>query len=229
MIPPLLVYTHTDFADVWGIFFGQLKKHMPYVKVYVAVNKHDDRLTEYTQLIYDDSVPYTERCKKVLSEIDDAAILFLHEDMILYDSPNVDLLKKYTDYILKNYVKSIKLISVIGDFEYSPFDNTLVCNQDTRFSIQPTIVKPKTFLDILDRFHNLNIWEFERHIEVEAGHYMAKLGPEKQRGKFHNDSIVFPYVSTAIVKGKWNMREYSVELDSLFLEYGVTPFERGII
>jgi hypothetical protein len=41
--------------------------------------------------------------------------------------------------------------------------------------------------------------------------------------------LVFPYIATAINKGKWNMSEYSKELDFLFKEYNVNPFERGIV
>jgi hypothetical protein len=40
---------------------------------------------------------------------------------------------------------------------------------------------------------------------------------------------VFPYIATAINKGKWNMSEYRGELDILFEEYGINPFYRGIV
>ena len=75
----------------------------------------------------------------------------------------------------------------------------------------------------------LNIWKFEEAIESNDNHYMVRLGNEKQRGKYHCDSIVFPYIATAINKGKWNMSEYREELDKLFGEYNINPFERGII
>ena len=55
------------------------------------------------------------------------------------------------------------------------------------------------------------------------------FGNEKQRGIYHYDSLVFPYIATAINKGKWNMSEYSNELDKLFGEYNINPFERGIV
>ena len=58
---------------------------------------------------------------------------------------------------------------------------------------------------------------------------MCKVGGEKKRGMYHYDSIVFPYICTAIVKGKWNMNEYQNELDKLFGEYNINPFERGIV
>lgn len=225
---PLVVYTHTDVSDLWEMFFGQLKKFMPESKVYVAVNKKDDRLNDYIQIIYDDSNTYTERWKEILPQIKEEVILFLHEDMVLYDFPMMDYIKKYSSYVSENKVKSIKLISIVGQFESYGGDTTLIANSDTKFSIQPTIIKPETFLELLEKVGNLNIWEFEEKIPTENGHYMAKIGYEKRRGIYHNDSFIFPYISTAINKGKWNLTEYETELGKLFNEYNINPFDRGI-
>lgn len=225
---PLVVYTHTDVSDLWEMFFGQLKKFMPESKVYVAVNKKDDRLNDYIQIIYDDSKTYTERWKEILPQIKDEVILFLHEDMVLYNFPMMDYIQKYFSYVLENKVKSIKLISIIGQFESWEGDTTLIANSDTKLSIQPTIIKPQTFLEILEKVGNLNIWDFEQMIPAESGNYMAKIGYERRRGIYHNDSFIFPYISTAINKGKWNVSEYEKELGELFTEYNINPFDRGI-
>jgi hypothetical protein len=225
---PIVVYTHTDVSDLWPMFFGELNSYMPDVKVYVAVNKKDDRLSKYTQLEYDDTNPYTERWKYILPQIKEDVIIFLHEDMILIGYPMIDNLNKYIGYIADDKVKSIKLISVNGNFTNLDIDTTVVNNKDTKFSIQPTIIKTKTFLDLLSKVEPLNIWEFEDKVPVEEGHYMVSLGNEKRRGIYHNDSLVFPYIATAINKGKWNYTEYEKELNELFNIYNINPFERGI-
>jgi hypothetical protein len=225
---PIVVYTHTDVSDLWPMFFGEFKKYMPDTKIYVAVNKSDNRLSEYTQLHYDDAKPYTERLKDILNQLKDEIIIFLHEDMILIGNPMIDNLNKYIDYVADNRVKSIKLISINGNFTSLDIDTTVVSNEDTKFSIQPTIIKTKTFLDLLSKVEPLNIWEFEDAVPVEDGHYMVRLGNEKRRGIYHNDSLVFPYIATAINKGKWNYTEYEKELNELFNVYNINPFERGI-
>jgi len=226
---PIVVYTHTDVSDLWPIFFGELKSYMPDVKVYVAVNKIDDRLSEYNQIQYDDSKPYTERWKEILPQIKEDVVLFLHEDMILMQSPMIDNLNKYVGYVADDKVKSIKLISIVGNFQSWEGDKNIINNKDTKFSIQPTIIKTKTFLDLLSKVESLNIWEFEDAVPVEDGHYMVSLGNERRRGIYHNDSSVFPYIATAINKGKWNYYEYEKELNKLFNIYNINPFERGII
>ena len=225
----VVVYTHTDVSDLWPMFFGEFKKYMSDTKIYVAVNKKDDRLSEYTQLYYDDTKPYTERLKDILNQLKDEIIIFLHEDMILIGNPMIDNLNKYIGYIADDKVKSIKLISVNGNFTNLDIDTTVVNNKDTKFSIQPTIIKTKTFLDLLSKVEPLNIWEFEDKVPVEEGHYMVSLGNEKRRGIYHNDSSIFPYIATAINKGKWNYSEYEKELNKLFNIYNINPFERGII
>jgi len=45
----------------------------------------------------------------------------------------------------------------------------------------------------------------------------------------HWDSSIYPYVATAIVKGKWNTSQYSKELNILFKDYDIDPSVRGEI
>ena len=45
----------------------------------------------------------------------------------------------------------------------------------------------------------------------------------------HFNSHSYPYIATAVVKGKWNHSEYSKELDIVFHKYDINPFERGIV
>lgn len=226
---PLVVYTHTDMKDVWPMFFGQLKKYIGDTKVYVAVNEDDTQISDMIRIIYDDSKPYTERWKQILPQIEEETIMFMHEDMILFDSINFELLEKYVGYVNDDLVNSVKLILAGDAVSISPIDNTLVQNEFARFSIQPTIFKKKLLNDLVELHPNKNIWEFEQSIEITQTDFMVKLGNEKKRGIYHYDSLVFPYIATAINKGKWNMSEYQIELDKMFNEYGVIPFERGIV
>ena len=226
---PLVVYTHTDMKDVWPMFFGQLKKYIGDTKVYVAVNEDDTQISDYIRIIYDDSKPYTERWKDILNQIDDNIIMFLHEDMILFDEVKFELIEKYIKYVENDLVHSIKMVYVADNDVALDIDSTLISNQYSKFSIQPTLIKRKNFVSLLESTPPLNIWDFELAVQSGNKDYMIKLGEEKKRGIYHYDSIIFPYICTAINKGKWNMSEYSKELDKMFMEYGVVPFERGIV
>ncbi len=226
---PIVVYTHTDMKDIWPMFFGQFKKYINGYKIYVAVNEKSDLIpSDYVQIIYDDSKKYTERWNQILPQIEEDIILFLHEDMILFDSPKFDFIEKYYSYVKNDEVNSIKLILAGDSFSRAPFDETLFTNEYSKFSIQPTIVKKTTFKKILEETGELNIWDFEQAVPSTGKDYMVGIGREKKRGLYHYDSLVFPYIATAINKGKWNYNEYEKELDELFTQYTINPFERGI-
>ena len=229
----IVLYTHTDMADVWVPFFGQFQKYMlGDYKFYTFINKEDNRIPEnYTQIIYDDSLTYTERLKMCLPMVDEEILLFIHEDMILYSEPKHDLLDKYFNYISNNLAESIKLIYTgNSDKDYMPsqFDETLVVNSFAKFQIQPTIVRKSILEQLVDGVGPKTIWEFEEAIVGAGMDYMVKLGGEPRRGIYHYDSFVFPYVATAINKGKWNLIEYQKELNPIFEEYSINPFERGM-
>ena len=225
---PLVVYTHTDMKDVWPMFFGQLKKYIGDTKVYVAVNEDDTQLSDMIRIIYDDSNQYTDRWREILPQIEESVFMFLHEDMILFDEPKFDYIDRYFKLVDGGEVESIKMIYVPDNDIVSDVDDTLISNQYSKLSIQPTILRKDYFKSILDKVGSLNIWDFELAIAVDTKSYMVRVGGERKRGMYHCDSIVFPYIATAINKGKWNYNEYQKELDVLFLEYGINPFERGI-
>ena len=227
---PIVVYTHTDMKDVWPMFFGQFRKYINGFKVYVAVNQIDTQIpSDYIQLVYDDSKLYTERWGQILPQIEEETIMFLHEDMILFDKPNFELLEKYYGYVKSGIAESVKMILVGDSFIPMPLDSTLVTNSFAKLSIQPTIVNKEIFQNLVNTIGSLNIWEFEEAIFSYGKDFMIRIGSEKKRGMYHYDSVVFPYIATAINKGKWNMSEYQTELDKMFNEYGVVPFERGIV
>ena len=225
---PIIVYTHTDMKDVWPMFFGQLKKYIGDTKVYVAVNEDDTQISDNIRIIYDDSKEYTQRWKEILEQIEEETFIFLHEDMILFDEIDFELLEKYIKYVKDGLAESVKLILAGDRFDEWPVEKTLVTNQYAKFSIQPTITQKKIFNQLVENLPPMSIWQFEDAIISAGRDFMIRLGNEKKRGIYHYDSLIFPYIATAINKGKWNYNEYQKELDSLFREYNINPFERGI-
>ena len=225
---PIIVYTHTDMKDIWPMFFGQLKKYVGDTKIYVAVIEDDTQISDYIRIIYDDKKEYTERWKEILDKIEEETFMFMHEDMILFDKLNFQLLEKYIGYVSNEVVDSVKLILAGSEFEQSSIDSTLVTNEYSKFSIQPTITRKDIFKEKVNSVSSLNIWQFEEAISITGKDFMVKIGGERKRGIYHYDSLVFPYIATAINKGKWNLNEYTKELNPMFEEYNINPFERGI-
>ena len=225
----IVIYTHTDMEDVWKPFFGQNKKYLSEFKTYICVNKPNDSIpNEYIPIYYDDTKSYTERLLHCLNQIDEEVFLFTHEDMILFDTPNYEYLDKYFGYVTDKKVDSIKLLYVGESCIKSDVDDTLVVNPYAKFSIQPTIIRKEVLLQIVEGVGTLNIWDFENAIVGAGMDFMARRGDETQRGQYHYDSFVYPYIATAINKGKWNLIEYMEELNPIFEEYNINPFDRGM-
>ncbi len=225
----LTIYTHSDMKDVWPMFFGQLKNYMSDYKVHIFIDKKSEEIPkEYNQVIYDDSKKYTDRVLECLDKINDEIILFFHEDMILYSNPLHEYLAKYYGHISNNNAETIKLLFAGNEAIKSSFDETLFQNDFSKFSVQPTILKVNTFKSLLKQHPSLGIYEFEDAVKLSDKDFSASNEKEKKRGIFHYDSFVFPYIATAINKGKWNLTEYQNELNPLFEKYNINPFDRGI-
>jgi hypothetical protein len=225
----ILLYTHTDYKDIWPPFFGQIKKYLPEAKINILVNKNDSDIPlDFVTITYDDSKAYTDRIKEGLSKLKCNEFLFIHEDMYLYDRPNISIIEKYMSYIKSKKADSIKLIYVAGNDTLSSFDSTLILNQYSKFSIQPTLISKETFQNKLNELQPLTIYELEKNIQNSGNDFMCKIGGEIKRGSDHYDSLVFPYIATAIVRGKWNYLEYRNELENILNEYNIDKNNRGL-
>jgi len=229
MKPTLVIYTHTDYKDVWVPMFKRLEEYsMLEYSITVLLNDDDIDIPPYCKIIkYDDTLPYTERLKSAMSQITDDVILFMHEDMILYSEPDHNELSRLSEHITSGRATSIKLIYVKGYDVTSSFDNKLISNQFSMFSIQPTLISTSYLSTILKYIPPVNIWQFEGLIRSTDTDFMYFSGLEKPRGSYHYDSLIYPYIATAIVKGKWNTREYPIELSNMFTQYQIDKNIRG--
>ncbi|MFM7468096.1 MAG: hypothetical protein ACKO37_01150 [Vampirovibrionales bacterium] len=242
-----VMYTHTDYSDVWPAYFGQTERFAQCLKHHmICVNQQDSRIpSAYTPLLYDDTKAYPTRLMECLSTLpSEAIILFTHEDMFLYDFPDVAKLEVYlqamhreegwwmTKRPLFDYIKLIKGGDCIST--PMPFESTLhklSLNSAWMFSIQPTFWRVGSFLKLLQHHATDTIWTFEEKAQVTCrklrlqGGYAHDQGV--QRGIHHWDNAIYPYIATAIVKGKWNTLEYRETLIPILEHYGISLEPRG--
>lgn len=238
-----VLYTHTDYKDVWPLYFGQMKKYFPDASKVMFVNKLDKDIDpDHRIILYDDKLTYRERVLSCLKQLNVYYIIYHHEDMFLYDTPDYERLMSYLENVVDgtenkghnsrfvklirggsqqgmNHIQYPELKSINSLFEYV-------------FAIQPTIWAKEKFQEIFEYSKGNNIWEFEVSASQTCrerniyGWYVDDGGI--QRGRYHWESKVYPYVATAVVKGKWNMKEYPNELKKLFEEYNIDYNKRGI-
>jgi hypothetical protein len=165
-----------------------------------------------------------------LENLDNEVVIFQHEDMILYDKPMIDTLEDYKKYLDKE-LDFIKLIRGIDGLE-EPFKDDIYHipkNSSYGFSIQPTLCRTDKLLALFKSFGKCDIWSLERQSKAHQYRYSFTYSNESKRGMYHWDSNIYPYIATAITKGKWCYSEYKNELDVLFDIYGIDKNIRGIV
>ena len=244
-----VLYSHTDYADCWDIYFGQIEKYMNvFQNNYIFVDKFDSRVPNYfTQIFYNDELSYTDRLIQCLKQIEDKIIFFEHEDMILYDMPQTSIIREYvnliknkkTDVMNPNKFDYIKLIN--GGHYFSrkvrkrkiQYLYKISKLSKWIFSIQPSFWSRDSFLRILLNHKGSSIWQFESSTQNDFRKFGMRSGvvkeQTKKRGLLHFDSNVYPYIATAIIKGKWNLSEYPDELGDLLTEYKISKSIRGVV
>lgn len=236
-----IVYTHSDYSDVWPAFFGQLEKHFDVFKInYVFVDRVSENIpSHFQQIIYDDSKSYTHRLQKCLAEVTEDVILFQHEDMILHGTPRASDLLKLVEELNRVDAKfdAAKLVSG-GAFVHIPFSGQgefrkIWPKSPWVFSIQPTFWRKSSLEQLTVLHEGQTIWEFE----TKAQGSVRKLGvrtlspkrTKNKRGHHHWDNSIYPVISTAISKGKWVYSEYESELLPILSYYGIDSSVRGTV
>ena len=187
------------------------------------INSNSDFRNDYVVLKYDDKESYKRRILSCINQLnDEEIILFTHEDMFLYSKPNIEVISEYINLIDKEKCDIIKLIRAFENLEKSNLHSFLYKNPEQQlFSIQPSLLKIKTLKKIFTNVPGKNIWEFEGNTNSS---YLGNINSlcsfnknlEQKRGKYHYDSSIYPYICTAVIKGKWNFKEYKKELFEIF-------------
>ena len=218
---PWITHTHTDCYDVCKIYEGE----MPYLlwgnnfwdnHFYLVNSEQMSEKIKYKLtgkcFYYDDKINYPQRVLNILANIDSEYIVLDHEDMFLYQKANIDQINKSIELIINKELDSIRFIKNINAKYTSISKNCSVekinSNSEWIFSIQPSVWRKEALIDILKKNLNVNIWELEYKSQKVVREY-------------------YPYIATALFKGKWMISEYEKELKSLFNKYQIDPLIRG--
>ena len=227
-----VVYTNSKCSDVWEMFTKQNQKHIGW-PIFFITNKLIPNYPEDSQYIYNDSDNYSDVWIAALDKINSEFFIYLQEDFILFGDANVKKINEYadilknTDYSFVRLIKSGDVNKKIGEtlYEISP-------NNPFIFAMQTTIWKTKDYVSILKNVHEEKWLETPRYMAYMSNNNIKGLSHydnENKRGGNHWDSNVYPYIATALVKGKWIMSEYDKELTPMLKEYNIDINIRGVI
>tara|TARA_R110000851_G_scaffold305992_1_gene464176 strand:+ start:1197 stop:1916 length:720 start_codon:yes stop_codon:yes gene_type:complete len=235
---PLIFYSHSDYSDVWAPMFAQAEKYLKGYKKYLFTDQSTEDLdNEWIIIKYDDSLPYQKRMLHCLEQVEEGIILFHHEDMFLFGQPNEEKLKQLVSLVGNGDIDIVKLARASYDASHPLIRNTTHENvyenpNNLKFAIQPSICKKEKLELIYSKTYGNSIWEFEANSSMICDYFNIKTGmtweeEDNKRGMFHWDSGIYPYFATAIVKGKWSIKEYGDLLGDILEENKIEISKRG--
>lgn len=239
-----VLYTHSSYNDCWNAFFGRNKKHfnLDFDNYYIFTDKVNHSIDErFESVFYKDDDSYTNRLLDCLSQIKNDYVFFTHEDMMLYDDVNLDYMQECLDTIQN--VDFIKMLKGGGSKDLAidiPYENSKVLHtahfsSEYLFAIQPSLWNKQSFINLLKNNLNQSIWDFEvkgqQYCRVNnfQSLYTYIKDIDKKRGMAHFDSVTYPYIATAIFKGKWTYDVYPKEILSISKEFDIDLQIRGCL
>ena len=218
----------------------QLKKHFPNQIVYIFSDEDSPLFEGYNVVIYNKKLDFRTQYLTSLKEVKESFCLNMNDDYILYDDVNISEITK-----LVNVLKTDEKISFVRvakgynttDDVYSENLYYLSLSQDFFYSQTTAIWKR----DVLIRIHqdspksSIGRKDNLPQLEVVANNVCRKLklsglyyyNNEPKRGSAHYDSSIFPYIASALVAGKWNLKEYPLEMNELITKYNINTNDRG--
>ena len=239
----LIINTFSKYSDLWQMFFDSLDENLPELKRYVFVDKGEPDKSA-TTLHYNPSDKFRTQFLKCIENVKEKYCIFISEDYILYDKPNLETIKRYADILEKNdnltFIRFAKGMD-FGEPNYKENDDLYQLSSVFPYFYSQTAALWKT-RDLENIFRNtpdshIAGTNMSEQFEILANQTCRNLDiqglfcyhGENKRGEHHYDSDVFPYIATAIVKGKWNISEYEKELTPLIQKYNINVDDRGVV
>lgn len=212
----IFVNTHSSASDCWPMFFGQLGKHWPaHPRVVVATDA--DVGVEVQQLNYKGIAKFTNQYLAGLCLVETPYVMTLQDDFLLYADVDEAAIRDAIDSI--GEYSCVRLIDSGRELEYS---------------MQASVWATQALKLLYASAELPTPWEAELSLNATMKHFGMKCKQRHDdhlpmRGRNHRDSPIFPYISTALVRGKWNVSEYPSILPPLLEQYGIDPNVRGAV
>ena len=226
----LLTYTNSNVQDIHHLYFARLQKYFQALKKQLTLTDIDIKSTEC--FLYPNEQPYFEQMINALDVVSTDFVLYSQEDYILYDYVDTDNLHLCIDVLSNDpQIGFVRLIQS-GIDGCTNYNEQFIClNPDHQyfFSTQATIWKKNVLVDVLKKSKVKSIRDEPYNsafLKSTKKQGLCTRGRGKDRGG-HFDSVIYPYIATALIGGRWNLSEYKQELAEVFNEFNINKDLRG--
>jgi hypothetical protein len=233
----IVTYTNSNCKDVWPVYFGQLDKHAPWLKSYVFSDVNPN-CKNHEFIEYDAKQPYYVQWLKCIEQVPEKYVIYAQEDFILFGDVNRQSFDKFIEFMEEmnyDYVRPFRCgydciyeSAVSNRVKDNLYDIDVNCRD--AFMMQITLWNKEKLCDVYMTAKSVK-W-FEAQHWLDAVRALKIKGAftydgEQVRGAAHYDSIHYPYICTAINRGKWNFYIYGFILPQLLQQYGIDYSKRG--
>jgi hypothetical protein len=234
----VITYTTSKYKDVWPMHFGQLSKHLHGIKSYVLSDHGSGELFDFKEhklIEHDDSDPYWKQYTDALKVIPERYVIYLQEDFIMFAKPNTYRLQRYKEVLDQGKYDYVRLIrcGYQTPLDRPAGEDLYEVHMETNdaFSMQATMWNKERLHELYTRVKSEK-WLEAEHWNIGCRELNIRgvfcYNGEQKIGSFHYDSLVWPYVCTAINRGKWNIDQYPQTMKEMFETYSIDPNVRGI-
>ena len=160
-----IIYTHTDFIDIYNIFNDYISKFdIDKNDIYIFTNNAND-IYIYNTILYDDTKTYPQKIIECMSKMnidENENILFVHDNdlVIKYDKY---IMNKISEKMYEYNIDRIQLIAIANE-NHEDYKNCKKIYIDTdlyfftyayhyAYNVGPSIWKLKSFLNLLNKFN----------------------------------------------------------------------------
>ena len=228
-----VVYTNSNCNDVFIPFYGQNKKHCK-LPLFV-VSDYDINVVVDGFFKYSNNEQYYKVWVDALIKFGAEYFIYLQEDFFLYADVKEDILEIYKNQLESSDYSFVRLLKS-GKLGTKAIFNNLYEIESTNeniFSMQATIWKTVDYIKLMETAGSRGWLETDadyRRIMTELNMKgLYHFDGEPKVGSNHHDSNVYSYIATAVVKGKWNYKEYQHQLGLILTKHNIDPYKRGLL
>ena len=228
-----VAYTNSNCSDLWAIFQKQTKKNCN-LPLYFISDLIPNNINSGEVYIYDNNIPYYKVWIDALNKFKSEYFIYLQEDFFLYSEVNEEVLKSLQKFLVENKDYSFVRLIKSGDLGTKKIQNNLYEIESTNvniFAMQATIWRTEDYIKLMNLVKEEKWLENQKYTTTMKSLGMKGVyyyNNEPKRGLAHYDSSVYPYIATALVKGKWNLSEYNLELGKILEINNININKRGI-
>ena len=227
----VLIYTHSDYSDIFDISIRRIKKHFSYAKLLVCTNNAQlvrDTYHDVSDVYeYDDTLVYHSKLASALESVTTEYVLLHHDNNCLYSDVSINAMNFFMRCMAEKSIDVLRL-SACGVLNQTVSDPNIVTRNEGPhyFSVFPSIWRRSSLLHLCRTLRK----PYRECEDDESQEYAGKLCVYYISPTIYDPhrDVSCLYPSAHIIQsGKSCYSQCRWVIDNIVREYDVDLFIRG--